>query len=653
MTTLGSKSSSRISVHSSDSEGEQDDAFAQFVLNRNIGNHTSDEDYHLPIPSYIYPHTQSNQEANSTDKTNISTNMPQDNEVHDVSYRDQTHIFNEGTNRSINGHDSISPVTPEFNSEMVGSLSNSKVKSTFFPQIISNIASNLETSVMDDDLLQFLNATRFQNAGELIGYGSYHEEVLKKSELLSILNSKEKIEVSQLHTNIETHKKTLSSGKSPVNIRANITSNLQRLTQVFQLLYQFYNHEVSTRGKIIESFEAWERRKVEMSHKIEDIDKTIIYNDKLQTLVDQRKSVASEIEILENRLQTLKHKANLIDEEISSTRSVVESEKASYVRSIEHIDKVEYQAIDRLVKENYISLDEIHGKSLPIEDVPLSKRNVVDNLKLAFNKFGRNVNIRLNADEVLGALYYQQQQLNSSRKHYQKCVNDFDQITNIWFSVVEELNAKEETLYKLFMDVQTSQKSITPRTTFNDSIEQILTGNMNFLQSRIQVVEKLNANEANVSEVFGNVLRNELAAIVSSLQLVNPTNSLLHDVGTNPDERSFTGFPHNHALLSSSPDSKSMVSLSINDNFITNNVLLHKTIDRPSTPVLPINPASSSPPAASLITTYASEISSGGNGGLKDSRAMHTTSSLIQSKYKNDLSFNKGRSRDKKALKKD
>ncbi|GMM36517.1 hypothetical protein DASC09_038420 [Saccharomycopsis crataegensis] len=575
-------------------QSDEETGYSQVDLNQEqeYGNNHHN-DYQLSPPDYVYPFVSQPKSYNK-----LTTTMSNDKYSAANKYNDHYHLYqssqdersssNEDEDRDYGDSDTI------FASEMVSNLSNTKVKSTFLQDIVSNITTNLESSVSGDQLNQFFNILSSQNE-------SYGPDQLKEAEVLQILNNKEKLWLSKLQHNISTHNKTMINGKDPSNVRTDILNNLNDLLQIFQLFRVYYSNKFHKTKTILRSFDSWKSKREEIGEKIQEIDRNINYSDKLELLENEHNTISSEIESLENKLAVLKNKRRILREEIDTSNSVIESEKSTYKHSLKTIERAERQAIDRLIKDHFVTFDSTNNA--PSHEPALSERNIVDNLKLAFRKISSIPQEAIDSASFLEAIRIEGKKSKNSKNYYGRCVQDFEKLVKLWTDVYEFLASKERALLNI---IGTKSSTTKGNEIIKMKLQSILEESASLLMDKINSVER---QTETVSEIFQKVLLNELEAISNSLKLLDPNHKSLQKISRYIEDDGMD--TEVHADFNNDV-ADGMVSLNINDNSISYKKPIG--VERPVTPVLPLKSSSSSPPTTSFVTTFASGLGKGTNG---------------------------------------
>lgn len=195
----------------------------------------------------------------------------------------------------------------------------------------------------------------------------------------------------ELRTVIRKHEKLLSEGANCTQYRQSAGRLLNQLSEINVQLHEVYSDELEFTAQFLKKLSKWNSKRTSVLTKIKLIKSDgNKYGTKLQGLLDQRREVDDELELLQNRIQALNLKKDVLNLEIGETISVLESRSAKYVSLFRTLEKQGKEAVYNYLATETSSDANVRSlvRSIPVDScfTSLKAANEHKDMKLVVNK---------------------------------------------------------------------------------------------------------------------------------------------------------------------------------------------------------------------------------------------------------------------------
>ncbi|CAH2448241.1 Autophagy related protein [Komagataella phaffii CBS 7435] len=175
------------------------------------------------------------------------------------------------------------------------------------------------------------------------------------SNLQSLLSNVGELE-HLLSKDVAKHSKYLKEQSSKVEkARANIVTNLTRLSLVLSSIFNTYQAKAQDKQAILDKIEEWEDEKKSLLDDMKEVLSTDDNADgethKFLELASESINVENEIEALETRLKQLKIKQRTLKNECFQSQGIIESRLSNFVQAVEKIEMRERKSIEQVVQQ--------------------------------------------------------------------------------------------------------------------------------------------------------------------------------------------------------------------------------------------------------------------------------------------------------------
>ncbi|CAH2355305.1 hypothetical protein CLIB1423_24S00672 [[Candida] railenensis] len=163
---------------------------------------------------------------------------------------------------------------------------------------------------------------------------------------------------NELQKNLSLQSKMLESGDSRLSkLRQMIAQNFDQIAENNEALTELYSKDLDNTRRSYEQFQKWEIRRDKLLSKIKSVKnpENNKYGKKLASLADESKDIDSQIVDLESKLQQLREKKVLVNQEIELTSSVLESRTSQFVESFKNLEIQGIAAIQLILDQNGVS----------------------------------------------------------------------------------------------------------------------------------------------------------------------------------------------------------------------------------------------------------------------------------------------------------
>lgn len=332
--------------------------------------------------------------------------------------------------------------------------------------------------------------------------------------------AQEEMLLNQQLASLASRHRTLSQNgmSSTGSVRASIENCLRKLELVYQSKYEIYSREINDKLGLLGHLNQLEEDKKSLRDKIELVYSKNSESVRLRQLEAKEAELTSEINSLEHRLQQLKQSRTVLQNEITQSKSILESRTSSLIESIDEINSLE----QNIIEENHIYKD-AKDMSLVLEIIQLEINSVRDEV-------AKNSSLRDNFRE--------------------NCI--------IWKDVSMVLSEFESRLAQLLSSAGSSTS--TDRAAVKAEIEKLLMSTKNDLLNRKSALIK--------QDVHPNLLKNlfdtEISTLNSGIELIlgNSSPSTPNTASGTPSTNTKPKLLSNVDYVSSSPPQTTLISSS-------------------------------------------------------------------------------------------
>lgn len=325
----------------------------------------------------------------------------------------------------------------------------------------------------------------------------------------------------QLASLASRHRALSQNGMSSTgSVRASIESCFRKLELLYQSKYEIYSREATDKLGLLGHLNQLEEDKKSLRDKIELVYSKNSESVRLKQLEAKEAELTSEINALEHRLQQLKESRTVLQNEITQSKSILESRTSSLIESIDEINSLE----QNIIEENHIYKD-AKDMRLVLEIIQLEINSVRD-------EAGKNSLLRDNFRE--------------------NCI--------IWKDVSMVLSEFESSLAQLLSSAGSS--STTDKEAVKAEIEKLLMSTKNDLLNRKSALIKQDHHPNLLKSLFDT----EISTLDSGIELIlgKSSASTPSSASGTPSTNTKPKLLSNVDYVSSSPPQTTLISSSGN-----------------------------------------------------------------------------------------
>lgn len=216
-------------------------------------------------------------------------------------------------------------------------------------------SSPRENSIRSSNVFQFARSGSHSGSSNSVSLSNSSSS--SSSPIEYVLN-RSKFLQNELQKNLSLQSKMLESGDSRLSkLRQMIAQNFDHIAENNEALTELYSKDLDNTRKLYEQFQKWEVRRDRLLSKIKLVKnpENNKYGKKLASLADESNDIDVQITDLELKLQQLREKKVLVNQEIELTSSVLESRTSQFVESFKNLEIQGIAAIQLVLDQNGVS----------------------------------------------------------------------------------------------------------------------------------------------------------------------------------------------------------------------------------------------------------------------------------------------------------
>ncbi|KAG7664855.1 uncharacterized protein J8A68_001613 [[Candida] subhashii] len=188
---------------------------------------------------------------------------------------------------------------------------------------------------------------------------------------IEYVSDKIKHQLQDLNRNSKFHAAFLKQGDDRLHaLRNSILNDYDQVSRNYYSLNELYSKDADYTERLYGAFKKWDQKRDKVLNKIKDIKSPKSkHGSKMMDLLNKSIGIDQEIEELEQKLQTLKTRKQVVTKEIEDTSSVLESKTAKYINIFRNMEETGKEEMLSFLISNGVPSAEVERiiKTVPVD----------------------------------------------------------------------------------------------------------------------------------------------------------------------------------------------------------------------------------------------------------------------------------------------